>query len=134
MPVKISQLPTLANLTSTSTLPVVSAGTTYQVSANSINTYIANVMSTSNVVTGNISAANFVTSGAGTPTVSSPTGLDLSAASTVRVVGGGTFRLPSLTTAQIANITPVNGDMVYNTTTAKVQIYANSAWGNITLS
>jgi hypothetical protein len=88
--------------------------------------------------TGNVTAGNFVGNvvggGAGTPTISSATNLDLSAASAVRVIGGGTFRLPTLTTAQIANIIAANGDMVYNSTTTKIQAYANSAWGNITLT
>lgn len=88
--------------------------------------------------TGNVTAGNFIGNvvggGAGTPTITSTTNLDLSAVSAVRVIGGGTFRLPTLTTAQIANIVAVNGDMVYNSTTSKIQAYANNAWGNITLS
>jgi len=88
--------------------------------------------------TGNVTAGNFIGNvvggGAGTPTISSTTNLDLSAVSAVRVIGGGTFRLPTLTTAQIANIIAANGDMVYNSTTTKIQAYANSAWGNITLT
>jgi hypothetical protein len=75
-----------------------------------------------------------VASGAGTPTITSTTNLDLSAVTAVRVVGGGSFRLPTLTTAQIANLTAVNGDMVYNSSTAKIQAYAGNVWGNITLS
>ena len=46
----------------------------------------------------------------------------------------GTFRLPNLTTGQIANITAANGDMVYNTTANKMQVYVNGAWGNVTVS
>jgi hypothetical protein len=96
--------------------------------------YGSNTIST----TGNVTAGNFVGNvvggGAGTPTISSATNLDLSAASAVRVIGGGTFRLPTLTTAQIANIIAVNGDMVYNSTTTKIQAYAGNVWGNITLS
>ena len=88
--------------------------------------------------TGNITGGNFIGNvvggGAGTPTISSTTNLDLSAVSAVRIVGGGTFRLPSLSTAQIANVIAANGDMVYNSTTAKIQAYAAGAWGNITLS
>jgi hypothetical protein len=84
--------------------------------------------------TGNVTAGNFIGGGAGTPTITSTTNLDLSAASAVRVIGGGTFRLPTLTTAQIANLVAANGDMVYNSTTSTIQAYANSAWGNITLS
>jgi hypothetical protein len=85
-------------------------------------------------VAGNVTANNFVGGGAGTPTLSSSNTLDLSAVTAVRVTGGGTFRLPTLTSAQIANIVAVNGDMVYNSTTTKIQAYANGVWGNITLS
>jgi hypothetical protein len=81
--------------------------------------------------TGNVTAGNFIGGGAGTPTLSSATNLDLSAASSVRVVGGGTFRLPSLTTAQIANIIAANGDMIYNSSVNKFQGYENGAWANI---
>ena len=94
----------------------------------------SNTISTTGNVTGGNIIGNIVGGGAGTPTVASTTNLDLSAATAVRVIGGGTFRLPTLTSAQIANITAVNGDMVYNSTTSKIQAYANNAWGNITLS
>jgi hypothetical protein len=97
-------------------------------------TLLASFGSNTISTTGNITAGNFVGGGAGTPTVSSATNLDLSAAAAVRVIGGGTFRLPNLTSAQIANLTAANGDMVYNTTTTKIQAYANGAWGNITLT
>lgn len=94
----------------------------------------SNTVSTTGNITGGNIIGNIIGSGAGTPTIASATNLDLSAASAVRVIGGGTFRLPTLTTAQIANLTAVNGDMVYNSTTAKIQAYANNAWGNITLT
>lgn len=85
--------------------------------------------------TGNVTAGNFIGNvvggGAGTPTISSATNLDLSAASAVRVIGGGTFRLPSLTTAQIANVIAANGDMIYNSSVNKFQGYENGAWANI---
>jgi hypothetical protein len=82
-------------------------------------------------VTGNVTANNFVGSGAGTPTLSSATNLDLSAATAVRVIGGGTFRLPNLSAAQIANLTGSNGDLIYNTTVNKIQGFENGAWGNL---
>lgn len=81
--------------------------------------------------TGNVTANNFIGGGAGTPTLSSATNLDLSANVAVRVTGGGTFRLPSLTAAQIANIVAANGDLVYNTTVNKIQGYENGSWGNL---
>lgn len=93
--------------------------------------YGSNAIST----TGNVTAGNFVGNvvggGAGTPTISSATNLDLSAVSAVRVIGGGTFRLPSLTTAQIANTIAANGDMIYNSSVNKFQGYENGAWANI---
>ncbi len=55
----------------------------------------------------------------------------LSANTTVAVSGGGTFRLPSLTAAEIANLTAANGDMIYNTTVNKIQGFENGSWGNL---
>ncbi len=94
----------------------------------------SNAISTTGNITGGNIIGNIVSAGAGTPTIASTGNLDLSAVTAVRVIGGGTFRLPTFTTAQIANLTAVNGDMVYNSTTAKIQAYAGNAWGNITLS
>ena len=82
-------------------------------------------------VAGNLIAPNLVGGGAGTPTISSTSNLVLSAPIAVSVSGGGVFRLPGLTSAQIANITAVNGDMVYNSTLNKFQGYENGAWGNL---
>ena len=94
-------------------------------------TYSGNI--TANVISaaGNVTANNFIGGGAGTPTLSSATNLDLSAATAVRVTGGGTFRLPGLTAGEIANIVAVNGDMIYNTTINKFQGFENGAWGNL---
>ena len=39
------------------------------------------------------------------------------------VTSTGTFRLPSYTTSQIANIAAVGGDIVYNSTLQLVQAY-----------
>ena len=100
-----------------------------------VATLLASFGSNSISTTGNVTAGNFVGNvvggGAGTPTISSATNLDLSAAAAVRVVGGGTFRLPNLSAAQIANIIASNGDMLYNTTVNKLQAYENGAWANI---
>jgi len=82
-------------------------------------------------VAGNVTANNFLGGGAGSPTVSATTNLLLSAGVSVQVTGGGTFRLPALTTADIANLIPVNGDMIYNSSLNKFQGYENGAWGNL---
>lgn len=93
--------------------------------------YGSNTISTTGNITGGNFIGNVVGSGAGTPTISSATNLDLSAAVAVRVIGGGTFRLPNLSAAQIANTIASNGDMLYNTTVNKLQAYENGAWANI---
>ena len=80
---------------------------------------------------GNITAGNFIGTGAGTPTLSSATNLDLSSTVSVRIVGGGTLRLPNLTSATIANLIAANGDVAYNTTTNKFQAYEAGAWSNV---
>ena len=81
--------------------------------------------------TGDVTAVNFIGSGAGTPTVTSATILDLSAVVAVRVVGGGSFRLPNLSTGQRDALIASNGDMIYNTSLNKVQAYENGAWANL---
>ena len=91
-----------------------------------------NVQISSNLsVAGNIIAPNLVGGGLGTPTISSSTNLIFSSPTVVSVQGGGVFRLPGLTSAQIANLTATNGDMVYNSTINKFQGFENGAWGNL---
>ena len=107
---------------------VVTGGTTYLQDATYLkldSTYAGSAVTANNFI------GNVVGGGAGTPTISSTTNLDLSAVSAVRVIGGGTFRLPSLTTAQIANTIAANGDMIYNSSVNKFQGYENGAWANI---
>jgi len=92
-----------------------------------LSAYGSNTIST----TGNITAGNFIGNGAGTPTLSSSTNLDLSANVAVRVVGGGTLRFPNLTSAAIANLIAANGDVAYNITSNKFQAYEAGAWSNV---
>jgi hypothetical protein len=86
-----------------------------------MSTFGSNVISTTGNVTGNFVGTNF----------SSSSNIDLSATDAVRVVGG-TFRLPPFTTAQLANITGVPGDLVYNTTVNKVQAWQYDATNTFT--
>jgi hypothetical protein len=82
-------------------------------------------------VNGNVTANNYIGSGPGIPTISSPTTLNLSSILGVRIIGGGPLKLPTLTSGQIANLTPANGDLIYNSTVNKFQGYENGAWGNL---
>jgi len=81
--------------------------------------------------TSTVTATGFISSGSGTPSVASATNLDLSAAAAVRVIGGGTFRLPQLSTTARNLLTAANGDLIYNTTDNKIQGYENGAWVNL---
>ena len=47
------------------------------------------------------------------------------------VVVSGILKLGRLTSAQIANLSATNGDMVYNSTLNKFQGYENGAWANL---
>lgn len=77
---------------------------------------------------GTISADEFVTGGIGTPTLTSASTLTLSSADGVLITGGGPFRLPSLSDTERNALTAVNGDVIYNTTSNKIEAYQNGAW------
>jgi hypothetical protein len=65
------------------------------------------------VVTGNITGGNVTAIGSVTAT-------------------NGTVRLARLTSGQRDALVPVNGDLIYNTTTDYVQCYQANAWVNMT--
>ena len=70
-------------------------------------------------------------SGTGTPTVSSASNLNLTAAGRVQV-DASPFKLWNVTTAQRdAILAANNGDMIYNTTTNKIQGYAAGSWRDL---
>lgn len=48
--------------------------------------------------------------------------------------GGGLFKLPVLTQAEIDALTSTNGDLVYNTTVDFVQCFQANAWVSMTLA
>ena len=81
-------------------------------------------------VNNNAYAGNFVSTGIGLPEIQSPSTLTLSAPDGV-IVQNGPFRLPSFTTAQKNAIVAVNGDMVYDTTLNKAQVYENGSWTSL---
>jgi hypothetical protein len=91
---------------------------------------LTSLSASGNITAGNL-IGNIVSSGVGVPTISSTGNLVLSSPTSVQVTGGGLFRLPSLTSAQIANLSATNGSMVYNSTVNKFQGYEAGAWGNL---
>lgn len=99
---------------------IIPVGNTYNLGSEANtwnNIYVGNV-----VLNGGIS-----TTSTGVPTVESDTSLRLTANDSV-VVTSSPFQLASFTFAEIQNIVAANGMMVYNTTNAKVQAYANGSW------
>jgi|TARA_B110000858_G_scaffold182040_1_gene221071 hypothetical protein len=79
---------------------------------------------------GTITADDFVSTGVGVPVLSSATTLTLTAPDGV-IVTSGPFRLPSFTTVQKNALSPINGDMVYDTTLNKAQVYEGGAWASL---
>jgi len=85
---------------------------------------------TDDVTFSSVSASTFTNTGIGLPVITSASTLTLTSADGV-IVNGAQFRLPSFTTTQRGNLTPANGDLIYNTTDNKIQGYQNGAWINI---
>lgn len=50
---------------------------------------------------------------------------------TVTPISGSVFKIPSLSTTEIANVVAENGDMVYNSDINKFQGFENGAWINL---
>jgi hypothetical protein len=91
------------------------------------NASVTQIMSAPNLVT------NFISSDDSTAvTIDDDVTLigDLDVTGGVRVFGRP-LQLPSFTADQIANISAVNGDLIYNLTLNKFQGYENGAWANI---
>ena len=70
------------------------------------------------------------TSTAGTPTITSSSNINMSVGGSVTVSGGG-FRVASLTGTQRNAMTVSNGEIVYNSSTNKLQTYENNAWTDV---
>ena len=76
----------------------------------------------------NVYANSFISTGVGTPTIQSGTNINLTANNAV-VITNSVLRLRSYsTTDRNANITPQEGDIIYNSTDDVLQFYANGSW------
>jgi len=97
------------------------------------NTFIGNQTITGSVnITGSVTSYGFNLdpSLTGIPALFSPTSLNLSASDAV-VVTSSPFRVASLTTTERGTFTAQNGDVIFNTTVGKYQVYSGSAWTNV---
>jgi hypothetical protein len=70
------------------------------------------------------------TSTAGTPTLTSSSNINMTVGGSVTVSGGG-FRVATLTGTQRNALAAANGEIVYNSSTNKLQAYENSAWSDV---
>ena len=84
--------------------------------------------STNTLTVPNLVVTNITANGAGTQTISAGANIELDATNRV-LVTDTPFRLASFTTTtRNAIASPVNGDMIYNTTTNQLESYENGAW------
>ena len=84
--------------------------------------------STNTLTVVNLVATNITATGSGTQTISAGANIELDATNRV-LVTDTPFRLASFTTtSRNAIASPVNGDMIYNTTTNQLESYENSSW------
>ena len=89
---------------------------------------------TYNKTTDVLTVGSITSTAAGTPTLTSSSAINLSVGSSVVIQqnsGGGGFRVGNLTTTNRNALTAANGEVIYNTTDNKFQVYENGAWANI---
>jgi hypothetical protein len=85
---------------------------------------------TSDVQFATVTANSFISTGGGAPTLESETVINLQAGERVQVTTSP-FRLAQLTTTERNLISPVAGDLIYNTTDNRFQGYQNGGWINL---
>ena len=70
-------------------------------------------------------------SGLGVAQLTASTDLIISAGNRVKVDGAVPFRLAHLSAAEISLVVALEGDVIYNTTTSRLQMYQGSAWKDV---
>jgi hypothetical protein len=70
-------------------------------------------------------------SGLGIAQITAGTNLSIAAGNRVKIDGGVPFRFSSVTTANQLAIGAEEGDVIYNTTTSRLQMYQGSAWKDV---
>lgn len=93
---------------------------------------VENNLTVNNDVTilGNLSVESFTTNGTGAAEIEAGTNLELTAGNAV-VVTSSPLRLASFTETERDALAAQNGDLIYNTTSNKLQGYQNGSWINI---
>jgi hypothetical protein len=111
--------------------------TTGNVTGGNINT-AGQISATGNITGGNINTAGQISAtgnitGGNLLSTGSITANNI-IANNISTSGTNAFRLPNLTDTQIAALSPLNGDLVYNTTTGYAQVYQQGGWLEITIA
>ena len=96
----------------------------------SADAYDQSLNTTDDVVFESVSASSYINSGVGAPQITSASTITFNAPDGV-IINNGPFRLPSFTTTQKNDIVAVNGDMVYDSTLNKAQVYEAGAWASL---
>ena len=94
------------------------------------SSYDQSLNTTDSVTFASISSPTFLNSGTGVTNLTSASTLTLQAVDAV-VVTGAPFRLPSFTTTEKNALSAVNGDIVYDSTLNKAQVYEGGAWASL---
>jgi hypothetical protein len=89
-----------------------------------------NLNTTDSVTFASISSPTFLNSGTGVTNLTSASTLTLQAVDAV-VVTGAPFRLPSFTTTEKNALSATNGDIIYDSTLNKAQVYEGGAWASL---
>ena len=123
--------PDLTGLPLTTSLASVAFNGDYNSLINRPSSFANQNLNTTDAVTfATVTTTNFNTTGTGTSNFSA-VDITLNASNRTSATGGP-FRLPNLTTTQRGAIgSPVGGDMIYNTTTSKVNVYQGTGWINL---
>ena len=86
-----------------------------------------NLVVSNTLVCDTLEVTNFTTAGAGTPELTSDTAILLTAGTRVEVTQSP-FKLASFTDTTRDALSAENGDMIYNTTNNRPEMYVNGAW------
>lgn len=89
------------------------------------------IAATGNVqVTGDVSAATFTQAGVGAPSITSASTFNIDAPDGT-ILTSGVLRFASFTTTERNALGAVAGDVIFNTTDTKLQVYTGATWVNL---
>ena len=125
---------TTAQIT-TATITTINGPSTGNLAIDAGTSGIINIGTGASTTTVNIENAVIETfdqgTGLGVAQLTANTDLEINAGNRVKITGGVPFRFSSTTTALQLAIGAQEGDVIYNTTTSRLQMYQGSAWKDV---